>query len=165
LFNYRRIVNEPSAQIADPLDRPAACVRRIDRERPTIGTGKVERIMDAASAYRRRRQSLFGIVAVRGIDVVNHQIEGCSGPLLWRPLGSPNDDVGTAPHLEHRQIVHGHDRAQANRLEPACRGTDIDGREPDVADSHRRPLITGIRHIFLLTRFTTRPFLTARCFY
>src|SRR5438067_546936 len=79
-----------------PLDRLTAGVRGVDRERPAVGTGKIERVMDPSPADRRWRQALLGIVAVRRVDIIDHQVERRSGPGLRRLLGVSDDDVRTA---------------------------------------------------------------------
>src|ERR1700730_6068348 len=70
-----QIVGGSSPSRARPFDRLAAGVRRIDRENPAGGTGKLERIVDPAAPDWRWRQALPGIVAMRRVDIVDHQVE------------------------------------------------------------------------------------------
>jgi len=102
--------------------------------------------MDAAAADWRRRQAFFGVVAMRGIDIVDHQVERRFRSGLERPLGLSDDDVGPAAQFEHREPVHRHDRAQTDGFEPARSGADIGDIEVHMADRDRRPLIDGIGH-------------------
>jgi hypothetical protein len=122
----------------------------VDRESPAIGPGDVERVVNAAAADRRWRQPLHGVVAVRGIDVVDHQVEGRSRPGFGRLLGLSDDDMRTAAQFKHRQLVSDDDRAQADRLEPARGGADIDDIEAHMADSDWRTLIDDVGHGYLL---------------
>jgi hypothetical protein len=105
--------------------------------------------MDAAAADRRWRQAPLGIVAMRRVDIVDHQVERRSGPGLGRRLGSSDDDMRTAAQLEHGKLAPSYDRAQADRLEPACRGADIDDIEAHMAYGDGRPLIDRIGHRYL----------------
>jgi hypothetical protein len=69
----------------------------------------------------------------------------------------------TAAQLEDRELIHGHDWAQADGLEPARRGGDIDNIDMNVADSYRWTFIDGIRHRILLLAAITRPFVAYSC--
>src|SRR3954467_4126316 len=83
-----------------PSDRFAAGVGGVDCEGPAVGAGDLERVVDAAAADLRGQQSLSGVVAVRGIDVVDHQVEGGSGPGGGRRLGVPDPDVSAPAQVE-----------------------------------------------------------------
>ena len=81
---------------------------------------------------------------MRGIDIVDHQIEGRAGAGRGRLLDLPHDDMRAAAQFQDGQLVARHDRAQPDRLQPARRGADIADIEAHMADRDRRPLIAGL---------------------
>src|SRR4029077_14602628 len=100
-----------------------------------------ERIVDPAAADWRWRQALLGIVAMRRVDIVDHQVERRAPPGLRWLLGVSDDDMRAAAQLKHSKLRHRDDRAPPGRLEPARRSADIDDREAHMTDRDRRPLI------------------------
>ena len=105
--------------------------------------------MDAAAADRRWRQALLGIVPVRRVDIVDHQVERRSGPGLGRRLGSSDDDMRTAAQLEHRNHSPTGLATIEDRFQSQCGGADIDDIEAHMADRDGRPLIDRIGHRYL----------------
>ena len=76
---------------------------------------------------------------MRGVDVIDHQVEGRCRAGLRRLLGLSDDDMRAAAQFQDRQLASRHDRAQADLLQPARRGADIRGSEAHMADRDGRP--------------------------
>src|SRR3954465_13600053 len=101
--------------------------------------------MDFAAFDRGWLKALFAVVAMRRVDIVDHQVKRRDGARRWRLVGLSDNDMRAAAQFEHRQPVHRPNRPKSGHLQPAGGRRDIRARLPYMANRYRRPAI-DLRH-------------------
>src|SRR5215831_429136 len=116
------------------LNRTVSRVRRVNRQRTTIGCLDLEMIVDAATGDVRDVHAMTLYTHICGVNIIHHDIERDRATLRFFP--GAQDEMGATAQLEHRKIRLFNNGANAKLDEEICSRGNVANQQSDMTNGN-----------------------------